>query len=171
MAKFIYRMQSIYEIKIKLEDQAKQQYAAAKHKYEEELAYLGELRKRKEDYLAEGVRLREAVLDFLKIKENKAAVEKTDEYILGQQARVLAARKNMEAAQNKMNIATQERKMQEKLREKAFEEFKAELVKEEMKEVDELTSFKHGEKNRNALKEEAKKKALEKLALDVKVEN
>ena len=43
MAKFVYRMQSIYEIKIKLEDQAKQQYAAAKYKYDQELEYLGTL--------------------------------------------------------------------------------------------------------------------------------
>ncbi len=157
MAKFVYRMQSIYEIKIKLEEQARQNYAAAKMKHEQELEYLGVLKQRKEDYLKEGIRLRESVLDFLKIKENKAAVEKTDEYILGQQARVLAAKKTMDAAMNKMNQATQERKMQEKLREKAFEEFKAELIKEEMKEVDELTSYKHGEKNREEKRRQAEK--------------
>ena len=104
------------------------------------------------------------MLNVLDLKNNKAAVEKMDEYILGQQARVLAARKNMEAAQSKMNQATQERKMQEKLREKAFEE-----VKEEMKEVDELTSFKHGAKNRAAIKEETQRRALEALAQDVTV--
>ena len=168
MAKFVYRMQSIYEIKIKLEDQAKQQYAAAKYKYDQELEYLETLKKRRQEYLEEGVRLRESLLDILELKNNKAAVEKTDEYILGQQARVLAARKNMEAAQSRMNLAIQERKMQEKLREKAFEEFKAELVKEEMKEVDELTSFKHGAKNR-AIREENQKKALEALAQEVTV--
>ncbi len=155
MAKFIYRMQGIYQIKLKLEDQAKQQYAAAKLKLDEELDYLETLKKRRQDYLEEGVRLRQAVLDFLEIKNNRAAVEKTDEYILGQQARVIAARKALDQAQRKMNEATQERKMQEKLREQAFEEFKQELVKEEMKEVDELTSFRHGERNRENAKEEA----------------
>ena len=39
-----------------------------------------------------------------------------------------------------------ERKTYEKLREKSFEEFKAEVNHEESKEVDELTSYTYGQK-------------------------
>ncbi len=40
-----------------------------------------------------------------------------------------------------MNEVVQERKVQEKLREKAFEEFKHELAEAETKEIDELVSY------------------------------
>ena len=37
-----------------------------------------------------------------------------------------------------------ERKTQDKLKEHAFDEFKAELGRQEAKEIDELTSYTHG---------------------------
>ena len=50
----------------------------------------------------------------------------------------------MELARIQLTEAMKERKTHEKLREKAFEEFKSELLHEESKEVDELVSFKYG---------------------------
>ena len=148
MAKFKYSMQNVYNIKLKMEDQAKTQYAEAQAKLNEELDYLEVLKKRREAHLAEGVRLREATLNILDIKNNRQAVEKAEEYIAGQQARIIAARKNLDAAERRLNTARQERKMQEKLREKAFEEFKKEIEKEESKQIDELVSFRYGERAR-----------------------
>ena len=50
----------------------------------------------------------------------------------------------VEIAQQKLDNAVKERKIYEKLKEKAFENFKAELNAEEQKEVDELVSFRFG---------------------------
>ena len=49
----------------------------------------------------------------------------------------------MEIARKKLNDVMIERKTQEILRDKAFEEFKQELKEEEKKETDELTSYQY----------------------------
>ena len=51
------------------------------------------------------------------------------------------AEKELEDARNRLKTVMQERKVQEKLREKAFEEFKQELAEAETKEIDELVSY------------------------------
>ena len=54
---------------------------------------------------------------------------------------VHAAEKNLELARKRLNAVMVERKSHEKLREKAFEQFKLELAAEEAKEIDQLVSF------------------------------
>lgn len=54
---------------------------------------------------------------------------------------------NLDRARDKLNLAMQERKIYEKLREKAFEEFKQELNAQEKKEIDELVSFNYNDNN------------------------
>ena len=50
----------------------------------------------------------------------------------------------VEEAREKLDEAMKERKTFEKLKEKAFEEFKLEIEAQERKEVDELVSFRFG---------------------------
>ena len=50
MAKFVYRMQSILDVKLKMEEQARQAFATAKTKLDEEQAKLEQLQKRKAGY-------------------------------------------------------------------------------------------------------------------------
>ena len=54
---------------------------------------------------------------------------------------VKVASLNLEAAQKRLGEIMKERKIQEKLREKAYEEFLQELNDQEKKEIDELVSF------------------------------
>ena len=58
-----------------------------------------------------------------------------------QMIQVHVAEKNVELARNRLNQVMMERKTYEKLREKAFEEFKQEIAYEENKLVDELVSY------------------------------
>ena len=60
-----------------------------------------------------------------------------------QMMEVHKAEKELEDAREKLNTVMQERKIQEKLRDKAFEDFKQELAHEETKEIDELVSYTH----------------------------
>lgn len=46
----------------------------------------------------------------------------------------------------KLNEAMQERKIHDKLKEQAFEEFKADLAAQEMKEIDEVVSFNYNDR-------------------------
>ena len=56
---------------------------------------------------------------------------------------VHVAQRNLESARKHLQEVMTERKTHEILKEKAFEEFKKELEKEESKAVDELISFTH----------------------------
>ena len=146
MAKFKYRMQSILNIKEKLEDQAKNDFSRARLHLDEETDKLQALEKRKEDYVEEGRRIRKDAINIKDLENNDYAIEKMDEYILMQQEQVKRAERELENARIKLTEAMQETKIQNKLKEKAFEDFKKELNAAESKEVDELTSYTYGQK-------------------------
>lgn len=146
MAKFVYRMQSILNIKEKMEEQAKQAFAAANHQLMVEEERLERLRKRRIQYLEEGAALRQQVLDPLKLQENVSALDYIKEAIIEQKIRVRKAEEAVERARQVLQEYMIERKTHEQLKEAAFEEFKEELAKEESKEVDELVSYVYGQK-------------------------
>jgi flagellar FliJ protein len=136
-------MQSILNLKSKLEEQAKQEFARARRFLDEEEARLAALYLRKEDYLEEGRRLRDAALNIQDIIDNKNFILIIEGYIELQRLAVKRAEEQLEIARLKMNEAIKERKTYERLREKAFEEFLHEEKVGEMKEVDAVTSYKH----------------------------
>lgn len=146
MAKFKYRMQSILEVKKKLEEQAKNEFAAARAALNEEEDKLEQLKKRKEAYEDEGRALRENTLNIMDIIENKEALLRMDEFIADQQLNVKRAEDRMEEARLALQTAMQESKTQEKLREKAFEQFMKDENARESKEIDELVSYTYGRK-------------------------
>ena len=112
MAKFIYRLQNVLNIKYRLETQAKTAYAQALAKLSEEEAKFNELVSRRKAYEEE---LRQAGSDRLvlsKMQKLSEAIEVMKELIKHQYLNV-----------------------------KAFEDFKLEIAAEEKKEIDELVSF------------------------------
>lgn len=146
MAKFKYRMQSILEVKKKLEEQAKNEFAAARAALNEEEEKLEQLSKRKEAYEEEGRALREDTLNIMDIIENKEALLRMEEFIAEQELNVKRAEDRLEEARLALQTAMQESKTQEKLREKAFEQFVKEENARESKEIDELVSYTYGRK-------------------------
>lgn len=143
MAKFVYRMQSILNIKVKMEEQAKMEFAAARMRLDEEEEKLSLLFERKETYQEEGRALRKNGLKVLEIMENRDAVGIMDEFIADQRYQVSLAERALEEARLRLQLAMQESKTQEKLRERAFEEFLHEENAKEAKEIDELVSYTH----------------------------
>ncbi|MDO5156999.1 MAG: flagellar export protein FliJ [Eubacteriales bacterium] len=145
MAKFIYRMQSILDIKYKLEEQAKQQYMAAQGRVREAEHELDLLQHRKEDYIEMYRVLLMERLDVLEIENCKNAIYIIDEYVVNQQKVVKRLESELENAAIAMNEAMKERKIYEKLKENQFEEFLKELNEEEMKEIDQLISYQYND--------------------------
>ena len=133
MAKFIYRMQNILDIKLKLESQAKIAYSQANAALREEEAKLLKLFERKNAYDNRAKELVEGKIDLLEIKKCRQAIESMKVLIRRQMMQVQVAEKVMK-----------ERKTQEKLREKDFEDFKQQLAQEDNKVVDELVSYSYG---------------------------
>ena len=148
MAKFIYRMQNILNLKLKLEEQQKMEFAAARKRLDEEEDKLHLLFRRKEGYEEEGRRLREDNLNVQDILDNRNALLQMDDYIAFQRIQVSKAEAKLEEERQKLQEAGQERKIQEKLRENAFEVFVREENARESKEVDELVSYTYGQKRR-----------------------
>ena len=146
MAKFIYRMQNILEIKLKMEDQAKTEFATAKIHLDEEEEKLQFLRDRKAGYEEQGRALRRNSLKVREILENRQAIDRMDEFILFQLKSVEKAQRELDQAGEKLKEAMQESKTHEKLREKAFDQFIHEENVREAKEIDELTSYVHSRK-------------------------
>ena len=116
MAVFRYKMQSILDIKEKLEDRAKQEFAAANIRLENEKQKLGELQQKRRYYLEEGVKLRTEMIDVRKIRENKLAIMQTEEYIRLQMIEVSKAAKEVERARAALQELMQERNAHEKLK-------------------------------------------------------
>jgi len=148
MARFRYSLQSILDIKLKMETQAKQDFSAAKSALDEEEERLDALYDRKAGYEAEAQKLLTGVLKVMDIEDNKNAILMMDQYIAVQQKQVELAQKRLEAARERLTEVMKERKTHETLREKAFEEFLQEENRQESKAVDELTSYTYGQKKR-----------------------
>ena len=148
MAKFIYRMQNILNLKLKLEEQQKMEFAAARKRLDEEEDKLHLLFRRKEGYEEEGRRLREDNLNVQDILDNRNALLQMDDYIAFQRIQVSKAEAKLEEERQKLQEAVQERKIQEKLRENACEVFVREENARDSKEVDELVSYTYGQKRR-----------------------
>ncbi len=146
MARFRYRLQNILNIKLKMEEQAKQEFSAARMALDEEEEKLSALRDRKRSYEERARTLLSGSLNVRNIEENKNAILAMDGFISAQQAEVDRAARQLEAARENMKVAMQERKTQEKLREKAFDAFMLEENRAESKVIDELTSYTYGQK-------------------------
>ena len=145
MAKFVYRMQSILDIKIKLENQAKIAYGVANRKLAEEQEKLREILARRAFYENEAKELVSGTIDVVRIRENKRAIDVIKSQQRTQMMNVHVAEKNVEAARKHLNEVMTERKTHEKLKERTFEQFKQELQYAENKEIDELVSYSYHE--------------------------
>ena len=154
MAKFIYRMQNILNIKLRLETQAKTEYAenAARLAAEEEKMH--HLASRRQQYENEAKQSAMNRVNIASIKQSNESMAVMKELMTQQAVRIRIAQKNLDRARDKLNLAMQERKIYEKLREKAFEEFKQEFliirlrgISREKKEIDELVSFNYNDNN------------------------
>ena len=141
MAKFIFKLQSILDIQLKLESQAKIAYGQANAKLKKEEGILQMLVMRHSSYEQRAVELVSGTINIREIRENKQSIDIMKSKIRAQMMVVQAAEKQVEAARLKLNEVMIERKTFEKLRERAFEEFKQEVAYEENQAVNELVSY------------------------------
>ncbi len=146
MSKFVYRMQNILNIKQKLEDQARMDFGLAMARLREEEEKLEFLQQRKQGYEEQARESLRAALRVNRMRENKEAILRMDEYMEEQRQEIRKAQNTVEVERRKLQASIQERKIQEKLRENAFEEFMGEEKARESREIDELTSYTYGQK-------------------------
>jgi len=139
-------MQSILNIKMKMETLAKQEFSAARAALDAEEECLRQLFERKSGYEKKAKELLAGTLKIRDIEENKTAILCMENYIMQQRMRVEAAEKNLEEARERLTTVMMERKTHETLKEKAFQAFLMEEKRQESKEIDQLTSYTYGQR-------------------------
>ena len=102
MARFRYSMQSILNIKLKLETQAKQEFSAARAALDEEEERLQALFDRKSGYESKRTTLLSGRLNLREIEENKTAILCMEDYIERQQMNVDTAERKLEEARERL---------------------------------------------------------------------
>lgn len=147
MAKFIFSMENLLQIKMKLEDQAKAEYGIQMALLQQEEQKLRQLEQRKLDMQEQLKEQVSHVLDLLRIRQLEDGIENIKYNMTLQRIVIAKQQKKTEQARKKLDEAMKERKTYEKLKEKAFEAFKQEVNAAEQKEVDELVSFRFGNGN------------------------
>ena len=141
MAKFLYRMQNILELKQKIEEQEKANFGVATAKFNEEQTKLREIMLRQQEYEQHLKEISVGEINVSEIKTTRGAIASMKVALRDQMLEVSKAQKLMENARRRLNAVMMERKMHEKLKEHAFEEFLDEMDREESKIVDELVSY------------------------------
>ena len=120
----------------------------AQMRLNEEQEKLQALFDRKEAYFEEGRQMRKETVHANELRDNRNAVLIMDELIAVQEFEVLKAEEAVEKARAKLTEIMQERKMHEKLKEKALLQFLDEEKAAEFKVVDELTSYTYGQRGK-----------------------
>ena len=116
MAKFIFSMQNLLDMKEKLEEQAKNNYSQANMRLMEAEEELRRLRDRVAE-AQELLRLEiESSLDVRSIRRRENAIEILRMYVRQQEFVVLQRQKDVEAARELLNEAMKERKTYENRR-------------------------------------------------------
>ncbi len=144
MAKFVYSMQNILNLNEKLEEQAKMEYATQQMVLNEEEEKEQQLKDRKKKYEDEARGLRKETLNVREMMENARAISIMGDMITEQHTVVEKEEEKLEVKRSALEEAMKDRKTQEKLKEKAFDDFKMELAMEESKQIDQLTSYTFG---------------------------
>lgn len=147
MAKFVYRMQSILNIKYKLENQAKAEYSSAVAALQAERIKLDDINDDINRYKEELRSINSGDIDVLKLRENTDALGYKKREAASQLIVIERAQKKVDRKKEKLNEVMIDRKTHEKLREKAFDEFLKEIAGQEAREIDELVSFQHNNQN------------------------
>lgn len=143
MATFRYKMQNILNLKEKLETQAKTEFAEQSAKLREEELKLSRIYDDIKVYEEKIRSMNEQKLDILELKQCNNGIKIKKQQAKAQKRNIALAQKNLDIARGKLNQVMVDRKTQEILKDKAFEEFKRELEVAESKEVDEVVSFKY----------------------------
>lgn len=144
MARFTFRLQSVLNLREKVEDQKELEYARALQKVAEEEAKertLVERKALKTEELTELVS--KEGIDPYEVSRYNDFIEVLKERIVEQRKAVATAKAAAEAKRLELVEAMRERKTIERLRENAFEEYLEEEKHLEQKQVDDVVSYKY----------------------------
>ncbi|WP_250278418.1 flagellar export protein FliJ [[Clostridium] colinum] len=143
MAKFIFNMQGLLNIKEKLEEQTKTEYGKALNKLEEEKSILLNLENKKQENI---LSFKQSINTSVKpsyINSINQYVSFIDKKMEQQMENINKAKDIVEEKRLALLDAMKERKVLEALKEKEKENYFKEEIKKEQKVIDEIVSYKY----------------------------
>ncbi len=143
MAKFIFNMQGLLNIKEKLEEQSKTEYGKALTRLEQEKSILLNLKNKKQENI---LSFRESINKGVKpnyIDNINKYISFIDKKIEEQMENINKAKEIVEEKRLALLEAMKERKVLETLKEKEKENYFKEELKNEQKIIDEIVSYKY----------------------------
>ena len=144
MARFVFRLQSVLNLKTRLEELQRNSFAAARRRVDEEEEKLNMLYSRLSFYEEKGRGMLTDALHVRDIIENEHAISIVKEFIEDQKIEVKKAEELLEVERLKLVEAIKDRKTYERLREKAYDEYVEEEKREEGIVNDEHNSYVYG---------------------------
>lgn len=144
MAVFRYKMQNLLNLKARLEDQQKMVFGQALAELRAEQEKKARLEEKKADYESALRGEMNAVLKVQEIIRLQEGVATLKYHIAEQENEIRRCEARLEEERLKLAEAVRERKIQEKLREHAFAQFRKEEEAAERREIDELVSYQYG---------------------------
>lgn len=145
MKKFIFRLQKVMEYKEDIEKQKMGELAEAENRLMVEIEKLETLKKREQAYLDEiDVMRQQTVIHPVEIQALYRYIEKLKSMQNAQRVQINKAKKVVEAKRQALVLATQEKKVLEKLKEKQVQAYEAEVARQEQIFFDEIASTKYG---------------------------
>ena len=144
MARFVFRLQSVLNLKTRLEELQRNSFAAARRRVDEEEEKLNMLYGRLSFYEEKGRGMLTDALHVRDIIENEHAISIVKEFIEDQKIEVKKAEELLEVERLKLVEAIKDRKTYERRREKAYDEYVEEEKREEGIVNDEHNSYVYG---------------------------
>lgn len=143
--RFVFRLQTVLEVKIKAEDEEKRKLAELIAWQKQEEAVLVQM---EQDLLSNQNRIKDAqrtgkYLEVDELKRISYWIEKLKKDIIAQKAKLVEIARRIEAQREALIKAAQERKTLEMLKEQHYNEYMAEIEEEERKLLDELATLKY----------------------------
>ena len=110
MAKFIYRLQNVLDIKIRLETQAKTEFATAMNLVRTEEEKLMQLVNRRQQYQDDIRKKSLGKVDVVQLRIGGESVKTLDEMMKQQAVKLRIAERNLEKVREQLNEAVKEQK-------------------------------------------------------------
>lgn len=141
MGRFVFKLQSVLDLKVQVEDIKKNELGKAVQRLEAEKQVLSDYQAERENCVDGFAELSARGVQVVKLKEHNAYIQLLNTKIHAQKETVNLAEKDVDNYREKLVKAAQEREMLEKLKEKKRQEYKKEQLKEEQKINDEIISY------------------------------
>jgi len=142
MAKFVFKLQPLLNVKQQMEDNLKNELGKAIKQLEKEKAVLAEIEDEKSRCIAEFNEKAGRGISVKTMRDYNVYILHLSERILLQKENVKLASNNVDKIREELLKIIKEREILEKLKEKKFAEFLEEQLKEEQKINDEIVSYK-----------------------------